>query len=274
MAAPQKTILLIWFVLSNNETSMYETKIDELISSGRPGGKFKTILDQKLVTRIASSLNLHEDQINTYHLLEVGTGSGRLARQLLGTNQNLIYTGIEPTSTLRNATAENLLEFESRANLIDSSLPELENVQNDSFDGCLMFHLLEHATDQIQAHRWLSSIIQKLKPGGRVIIVCPNHFDYRSYFYDVDWSHGYPTTTRRIELLGRDAGFNSLEATDLRANSDNLFIRGILWLFSKIIPTGLVNHLGRKIFGVQYLGLGVQSALFWRNSWVVLERPR
>jgi hypothetical protein len=112
-----------------------------------------------------------------------------------------------------------------------------------------------------------------MKVGGRVIIVCPNHFDYKSYFYDGDWSHGYPTTTRRIELLGVDAGFVSVEATDLRANSNNPLLKFLLGLISKVIPTGLINQVGQRIFRVPYIGMGLQAALFWRNCWVVLEKP-
>jgi hypothetical protein len=252
---------------------MYETKINELNTAERPGKRFKSFLDSLLLKRISQHLKPLENLEQEIQLLEIGTGSGHLAKQLLDADSRIRYVGVEPTTTLRKATTELLSPFGNRVHVIDSSLPELLNVSDVSFDACMMFHLLEHATDQIQAHLWLTSIFKKMKVGGRVIIVCPNLFDYKSYFYDGDWSHGYPTTTRRIELLGVDAGFVSREATDLRANSNNLLVKGLLALISKLIPTGLINQVGHKIFGVPYIGMGVQAALFWRNCWVVLEKP-
>lgn len=252
---------------------MYETKINELMDSGRPGKSFKNFLDSLLIERIIDCLQPLTNEDRNIQLLEIGTGSGLLAHQLLSRDLNIRYVGVEPTNTLRVATTEVLKPFGDRVTMLDSSLPDLANISDASFDACIMFHLLEHATDQIQAHNWLLSILKKVKPGGRVIIVCPNHFDYKSYFYDGDWSHGYPTTSRRIELLGVDVGFNPLETTDLRGNCDNLIVKGLLGLISKAIPTGFINLLGQKIFGIRYLGMGLQAALFWRNCWVVLERP-
>jgi len=252
---------------------MYETKINELSTSNRPGIKLKGFLDSLLLKRINSHFVHLIAQDKEVQLLEIGTGSGHLANQLLVANSKLRYTGVEPTQTLRAATAELLSSFGDRAHVIDNSLPDLTNVAEGFFDVCVMFHLLEHATDQIQAHLWLTTIFKKMKTGGRVIIVCPNLFDYRSYFYDGDWSHGYPTTTRRIELLGIDTGFMSIEATDLRANSNNFIVKILLGLTSKAIPTGLINRVGERVFGISYIGMGLQAALFWRNCWVVLEKP-
>jgi SAM-dependent methyltransferase len=252
---------------------MYETKINELDSSKRPGQRAKNYIDNLLIKRIVSSLKPLLREGEHIQLLEIGTGSGQLAKRLLTVEANIDYVGVEPTDTLRNATAINLSGFSNRANIVDSSLPELPNLGDSCFDACLMFHLLEHATDQIQAHIWLDSVFNKLKPGGRVLIVCPNVFDYGAYFYDGDWSHGYPTTTRRIELLGIDTGFDSIEAFDLRANTQNRLMKALMRVASAIMPTELLNVLGKKIFGVSYIGMGIQAALFWRNCWVVLEKP-
>jgi SAM-dependent methyltransferase len=252
---------------------MYETKINELDSSKRPGKKVKNYIDSLLINRVLRCLNPLLLKADRLRLLEIGTGSGQLAMQLLSAELRIDYVGVEPTSTLRSATANTLSAFSDRTAIIDSSLPALNGIQDSSFDACLMFHLLEHATDQIQAHMWLSSIFDKMKPGGRVLIICPNLFDYGPYFYDGDWSHGYPTTSRRIELLGVDAGFSSVEAIDLRANTQNLFVKALLRVTSAFVPTEILNALGKKMFGVSYIGMGLQSALFWRNCWVVLEKP-
>ena len=253
---------------------MYETKINELTASRRPGKGFKNYLDSLLIKRIMKSVEPVRGNVSgNLEMLEIGTGSGQLAYQMLQADVSLQYLGVEPTNSLRAATTELLSPYGSRARLIDSSLPQLVGTSDNSFDVCVMFHLLEHAPDQYQAHQWLSAVFSKVKQGGRVIIVCPNLFDYKTYFYDGDWSHGYPTTSRRIELLGIDAGFRSIEATDLRGNSNNLLVKGILRVGSFCVPTGLINFLGQKLLKVSYLGMGLQAALFWRNCWVVLEKP-
>ena len=252
--------------------SIYETKIHTIQTDGRPGSWLKKRIDLKLINRILKCIQPLRANASIIHVLEVGTGSGRIAELLLDADTTITYCGVEPVRTLREATIETMSRFAERSEIVDDSLPELHGIPSCQFDVCMMFHLLEHASDHLHAHEWLKSIYLKIKPGGYVMILCPNIFDYKPYFYDADWSHGYPTTTNRIRDLGVDIGFEVVEALDLRCNSANVFVKTILACVSKLIPTGVVNKFGYLFFNIAYIGMGLQASMFWRNSWVVLKR--
>jgi SAM-dependent methyltransferase len=254
---------------------MYETKLLQIESKGRPGGRVKKFIDTALISRIIDTIdsaNCQQSKKSNVKVLEIGTGTGRIAELLLATSSTIQYLGVEPTKSLRDATRKTLLEFKDRAEIIDGTLPELHDVPDSSFDLCLMLHLLEHAPDHVSAHAWLSAVSSRLKPGGRVVIVCPNIFDYKKYFYDADWSHAYPTTTKRLRDLGLDTGYKVIEAIDLRCNSNRAHIRLVLRCISYIFPVRLLNVLGNYVLKVPYIGMGLAAAVLWRNSWIVLEK--
>lgn len=252
---------------------MYETKIVSLEGSTRPGSWLKNKIDIALLNRIESNINYSEVCDSVVKVLEIGVGNGRFAELLLKKHPNVSYFGVEPVRTLRLATMKRLEQFGARQTISDSYLPEINDVPGGEFDVCLMLHLLEHATNPAIAREWLLSIFEKLKKGGRVMILCPNIFDYQAWFYDGDWTHAYPTTTKRIADLGLDVSFAVVEAIDLRANSGNLFIKGALLGFSRLFPVSVMDFIGKKLFNTNYLGMGIKAAVFWRNSWVVLEKP-
>ena len=252
---------------------MYETKILQLEDKGRPGVRLKRRIDAALCNRIIGIIDTTKSIDSIVNVLEIGTGTGRIAKMLLRTEPRMNYFGVEPASTLRDVTSKSLSEYEARANVIDSRLPELEDVPIGNFDICLMFHLLEHAPDYYQANAWMASVYSRLKPGGRVIIICPNIFDYKGFFYDVDWSHAYPTTTKRIKDLGIDVGFNINQTLDLRCNSNKIYFKLALRLILLFFPIKSLNRVGEIVFKIPYIGVGIAAAVFWRNSWVVLEKP-
>lgn len=249
---------------------MYDSKIDQIADDSRPGGLLKHQLDMRLVNSLLREIDAINKPNSEIVVLEIGTGTGTIGEQLLKNQIN--YIGIEPTRTLRIAAEQRLTKYKQLTQIYDDRLPKLDSVFKESVDVCLMLHVLEHAPNYVEAHDWLTAIRDRLRFGGKLIIICPNYFDYQSYFFDGDWSHSWVSTTRRIALLGRDAGFNVLRASDTRANTSRLTAKAVLCVISKIFPTQLVNWLGRKFLHVDYLGMGIQAALFWRNSLVVLEK--
>ena len=46
-----------------------------------------------------------------------------------------------------------------------------------------------------------------LRPGGVFFVVVPDYLKERGFFWDIDYTHNFPTTERRVRQLLYDGGF-------------------------------------------------------------------
>jgi SAM-dependent methyltransferase len=119
-------------------------------------------------------------------LLEIGCGRGYigLASRTFGFRS---FTGIEPNHKLAEYCRELL-----GATIHEELLPHLTSLPDDSFDLVMSAHVIEHAMNPMEAREWCEEMFRVVRPGGHVLIVAPDVVDYKEYFWDTDWSHGYP----------------------------------------------------------------------------------
>lgn len=239
----------------------YEKSIEQI--GDRPGVGIQQWLVRRTVQRFLGS----EDSAS---VLEIGTGVGRVAVEVSRLGHH--YLGVEPTSSLRDAAQHRLSALGTTSEIIDSALPDLPGVVGSSFSHAMALHVLEHASSSEAALQWIRGIATKVRPGGRILIVCPNFLDLGGYFYDADWTHGWVSTTSRIVMVGEEAGLKVVDERDLRGTFSNAPMRTLLCLLSWLFPTHLVNWSVFRLFKIRNFGTGIQTALFWRMSWVVFER--
>jgi hypothetical protein len=240
----------------------YENSISRI--GDRPGAGVQRLLSRRLIRKF-----LPRDE--KCSVLEVGTGVGRIAEQVLLLGHS--YLGIEPTASLRLAANSRLACLGYAELVIDSQLPALPSLGQTQFSHAVALHVLEHAKSSEEAADWLGSIAHRVQEGGQVLIVCPNYLDLRGHFFDVDWTHQWVSTTSRLACLGEELGLVVLEETDLRGTFSNPVMKAILLCLSRIFPTELVNLCFLRWFGLRNFGSGIQSAFFWRMSWVVFKKP-
>lgn len=203
-------------------------------------------------------------------VLEIGTGVGRVAVEISRLRHH--YVGVEPTLSLRSAALARLGTTYQSAKVVNSTLPDLPGVADQEFSYAMALQVLEHANSSEAALQWIEGIARKVKPGGRILIVCPNFLDLQGYFYDVDWTHGWVSTTQRISMVGTEAGLRVFEELDLRGSFSNPIIKALLCVLSWCFPTQLVNWVVFRSFKIRNFGTGIQSGLLWRMSWVVFQR--
>jgi SAM-dependent methyltransferase len=239
----------------------YEQSISRI--GDRPGSGLQQWLARRTVSRFLAD-------VKTATVLEIGTGVGRIADEI--SRRGFTYVGVEPTGSLRIATQQRLAQINSENLVIDSSLPKLDGLEDNFFSHALAVHVLEHADSADTAFEWLNGMARKVRVGGRILIVCPNFLDLRGHFFDTDWTHQWVSTTSRIAVLGEELGLKVVEEFDLRCTFKNIFARFALSLLSALFPTQLMNSLFQRAFNLRNFGSGIQTALFWRMSWVEFER--
>ena len=71
--------------------------------------------------------------------------------------------------------------------------------------------VLEHMSGIDAARHFVAEARRVLRPGGTFFVVVPDYLKERTFFWDVDYTHNFVTTERRVTQLLYDGGF------DLRA---------------------------------------------------------
>ncbi len=131
-------------------------------------------------------------------VLEIGPGRGVLADLCM--ERSIEYTAIEPNPTLADSLERRGAEV---IRAIVPPMPELSK----KYDFVVMVNVLEHMDGTREALEISNQIRQCLEPGGRFIACTPDYLNMREQFFNVDFSHGYVTTQRRLSQLLLSAGY-------------------------------------------------------------------
>ena len=70
--------------------------------------------------------------------------------------------------------------------------------------------VLEHMSGIEEARQFTAEALRSLKPGGVFFVVVPDYLKERQFFWDVDYTHNFVTTERRVRQLFNDGGFEIL----------------------------------------------------------------
>jgi SAM-dependent methyltransferase len=67
--------------------------------------------------------------------------------------------------------------------------------------------VLEHMPGLTEARQLTAEALRVLRPGGIFSVVVPDYLAEGTYFWDVDYTHNFVTTERRVRQLLHDGGF-------------------------------------------------------------------
>jgi SAM-dependent methyltransferase len=131
-------------------------------------------------------------------MLEIGPGHGSLARAAMGAGWR--YRGIEASAVLAEALrAEGLDVAQAFAPPIPA--PDL------SADVVYADQVLEHMSGIDAAREFVAEAHRILRPQGVFFVVVPDYLKERGFFWDIDYTHNFITTERRVRQLLYDGGF-------------------------------------------------------------------
>ncbi|MCL4811581.1 MAG: methyltransferase domain-containing protein [Vicinamibacteraceae bacterium] len=135
------------------------------------------------------------------HLLEVGPGHGSLA--LAAVADGWDYTAVEPSPLLAETLRSKGLK------VVEAFVPPFP-AETASMDVVYADQVLEHMPGIDAARAFTAEAMRVLKPGGVFFVVVPDYRKERMYFWDVDYTHNFVTTPRRMRQMFYDAGFTLL----------------------------------------------------------------
>ena len=143
----------------------------------------------------------------------------------------------------------------------------------NAFDVVWASHVLEHTNSPSDARRLIQEMKLRLRKGGLLVIVSPDFMSWGKHFFDVDATHGYPTTIRTVTQLMKDIGLEVVSARTHRLGGTGV-LRRFLSLLLTAIPTTPIDFFlspeRRKFRDGPFASW--KAVLGWRQILVVASR--
>ena len=131
-------------------------------------------------------------------MLEIGPGTGTLADAAIASGWR--YRCVDASPALVGPLRERGLE------VIEAWVPPIP-VDDESCDVVYADQVLEHMSGIDAARAFTAEALRSLRPGGIFFVVVPDYLKERTFFWDVDYTHNFVTTERRVRQLLYDGGF-------------------------------------------------------------------
>ena len=131
--------------------------------------------------------------------------------------------------------------------------------------------ILEHMRGIDDARQFTAEALRSLRPGGHFFVVVPNYLKEREFFWDVDYTHNFVTTPRRMQQLLYDGGFEILHLERSIGVSTGL-ARDVLAAAALFVNVPGVDTLSRYT-GTEELLFKIRKNLFETLTFVA-RKPR
>ncbi len=239
-----------------NPNNITETFFEHLSREDRPT-KFGAWLSEVLSRKIFR----YADVTAGRSVLEIGPGRGAFADICL--KKGLEYYAIEPNPKMAASLRQ------KGANVICAIVPPLPALEKE-FDLVVMINVMEHINSMQDALQIARQIRGVLKSRAKFVIHSPDYLNWRSNFFNCDFSHNYVTTRRRLEQLLINAGFDNIKGCYLSGSLTG-FAGFVTSAFASHLPFGFFNAMfpANKIFHKLYK----LQMTFLRTVLAVGEKP-
>lgn len=194
---------------------------------------------------------LHRHRPANGEMFEIGPGHGTLAEQAVDAGWR--YTAIEASPILADVLRKKGLA------VIESWTPPIP-IPDASADVIYADQVLEHMSGIDAARQFTAEAFRALRPGGIFFVVVPDYLKERTFFWDVDYTHNFVTTERRVRQLFNDNGFAIVEV-ERSIGVATGFKRDALAAGALLVNFPGINTLSRRT-GTEELLFKIRKNLF------------
>ena len=212
-------------------------------------------------------LALENKKTKVLNVLEIGPGHGYFAQHCISMGLN--YEFIDNSKAVFNKLTE--LGMNGHLGLIS----EVSDQIDKKFDLIWMSHILEHSPTWVDARNLLNVARKLLAEDGSIVVIGPDAIHWRRQFWNIDATHGYPTTLRNVIQLCDDVGLQTSIAKHHRNASFGVFSR-VIFLSLSCIPHTWVDRFlspARARLGDGYL-ISWKAVFGWRQIFIMADRSK
>ena len=195
-------------------------------------------------------------------MFEIGPGHGTLGELAVAAGWQ--YTAVETSPFLIDVLRRKGLH------VLESWTPPFP-MADASADVVYADQILEHMRGIDDARQFTAEALRSLKPGGHFFVVVPNYLEERGFFWDVDYTHNFVTTPRRMKQLLYDGGFEILHMERAIGVSIGL-TRDVLSAAKVFVNLPGVDTLSRYT-GTEELIFKIRKNLFETLAFVARKPP-
>jgi SAM-dependent methyltransferase len=195
-------------------------------------------------------------------MLEIGPGKGSLAR--LAVEAGWRYRAVEASPILITELRGQGLE------VIEGWAPPIPT-SDGTCDVVYADQVLEHMSGIDAARALVAEALRSLRPRGVFFVVVPDYLKERGFFWDVDYTHNFVTTERRVRQLFNDSGFEILHV-ERGIGVATGFARDALAALALLVNLPGVDSLSRHT-GTEEFVFKVRKNLFETLTFVA-RKPR
>jgi len=135
-------------------------------------------------------------------VLEVGVGTGLFARSCR--ERGWSYVGVDRNSMLVKRLSD---EF----HVILGECPPLPDLGSLEFDIAYSSFVLEHLADGEAALAFAEALKNKVRSGGVVVLLVPDALTWGLEFWNLDYTHRFPTSWRNVTHILRETGMRDIQ---------------------------------------------------------------
>ena len=210
-------------------------------------------------------LALENKKTKVVNVLEIGPGHGYFAQHCI--SMGMTYEFIDNSKAVFAHMTS--LGVDGYLGLIDEVAGQIDK----KFDLIWMSNVLEHSPTWVNARNLIDDSSKLLAENGSIAIIGPDAILWGRQFWNIDATHGYPTTLRNVIQLCDDVGLQTSIAKHHRNASFSFFSRSIFVLLS-CIPHNWVDRVlspARARHGDGYL-ISWKAVFGWRQIFVMAEK--
>jgi SAM-dependent methyltransferase len=202
------------------------------------------------------------------NIIEVGPGAGHFAQECK--KRGYRYTAVESSAPIQ-------AELESMGvAVIDATIPPVP-LGDDSVDLFFASMVLEHMPSYTDAIGFVEEAKRILKPEAILCLTFPNAYTCGKIFWEMDYTHSYFTTPRRVSQLCRQSGLEVIEVQNsigwfwVHSTPMHDVLRHLSNIFAAVINNSLITGF------LENVGLGKVlwkfRKTFFESSIVIVRKP-
>ncbi len=147
-------------------------------------------------------------------LLEIGPGKGYFFDACKEINFESGNRKIQYFALDRNKSILDNLGLQKNF-LFESELPEIGVLAEHSFDIVYCAFVIEHLKNGEEIYNFVHDILRHVNKDGLLVFHAPNSMRLKMEFWNIDYTHNFPTTKRNLIMIFNDNGINDVEIIDI-----------------------------------------------------------